>query len=125
MFGGGLVWLYRQLAGMQAYPAQPGYKHIIFRPQPVDDLTDVTYSNRTPYGQAGISWQQDGNSFEMQVTVPVGSEATVCVPAASVQNVLESGTSVQSATAVDFIKMQDGYAVFLLGSGAYHFVVKQ
>ena len=125
MFGGGLVWLYRKLAGMQADPALPGYKHIIFRPQPVDDLTDVTYSNLTPYGKAGISWKQSDDSFEMEVTVPVGSEATVYVPAASVQDVLESDTPVQSVTSVDFIEMQDGYAVFLLGSGAYHFVAKR
>ncbi|MBK8500957.1 MAG: hypothetical protein IPL46_01460 [Saprospiraceae bacterium] len=32
MFGGGLVWFYRNLAGMQSDPTKPGYKHIIFRP---------------------------------------------------------------------------------------------
>jgi alpha-L-rhamnosidase len=39
MFGGGLVWFYRKLAGMHADPDQPGYKHIVFRPQPVDQVT--------------------------------------------------------------------------------------
>src|SRR5690606_1345269 len=37
MFGGGLVWFYRNLAGMKADPDRPGYKHIIFKPQPVED----------------------------------------------------------------------------------------
>ena len=32
MLGGGLVWSYRNLAGMQANPQKPGYKELIFKP---------------------------------------------------------------------------------------------
>ncbi len=32
MFGGGIVWFYRKLAGMNTDEDQPGYRHIIFRP---------------------------------------------------------------------------------------------
>ncbi len=124
MFGGGMVWLYRKLAGMHADPQQPGYKHIIFRPQPVDALTDVTYSNLTPYGRAGISWQQDDEVFEMDVFVPVGSKATVYVPAASDNDVFENGAPAQSATGVEFVEMRDGYAVFQVSSGEYSFRVR-
>ena len=80
MFGGGLVWFYRKLAGMQADPASPGYKHIIFRPQPAGDVTWVSYGNRTPYGNAGIEWSRRNEAFEMEVMVPVGATATVYVP---------------------------------------------
>ena len=57
MFGGGLTWFYRNLAGMKADPEDPGYRHIIFKPQPIDDLKYVTYTNKTPYGHAGITWR--------------------------------------------------------------------
>ena len=55
MFGGGLVWFYRNLAGMQTDPDEPGYRHIIFKPQPLEELEYVTYSNNTPYGEGGIT----------------------------------------------------------------------
>ncbi|MFC2126609.1 family 78 glycoside hydrolase catalytic domain, partial [Bacteroidota bacterium] len=123
MFGGGLVWLYRKLAGMSADPEQPGYKHIIFRPQPVDDLSYTTYTNVTPYGKAGIMWKNDGGKFVMDVTVPVGSTGTVHVPASDMGNVTESGTSADKAKGVIFKNIKEGYAVYSVGSGEYSFAV--
>ena len=124
MFGGGLVWLYRKLAGMQADPDLPGYRHIIFRPQPVDEMEFVIYMNNTPYGQAGISWKNLDDAFMMNVTVPVGSEATVYVPAEKREDILESGMDTKTATGVTFQKMDGGYAVFKVGSGRYLFQVR-
>ena len=55
MFGGGLTWFYRKLAGMQIDPENPGYQHIIFRPQQlIDAMTFVKYFNETIHGTAGI-----------------------------------------------------------------------
>jgi alpha-L-rhamnosidase len=33
-----VIWLYETLAGIAPDPAQPGFKHIVMRPQPVGDL---------------------------------------------------------------------------------------
>jgi alpha-L-rhamnosidase len=63
MFGGGLVWFYRKLAGMNTDSSQPGYKHIIFKPQPAGDLTYVKYYNQTPYGEAGIFWKKENGQW--------------------------------------------------------------
>ena len=87
MFGGGISWFYRYLAGMNPDPEKPGYKHIIFRPMPPEDITFASYSNLTPYGTAAISWKKDKESMTMDVTVPVGSTATVWVPAQSENDV--------------------------------------
>jgi alpha-L-rhamnosidase len=123
MFGGGIVWFYRKLAGMQADPMQPGYRHIIFRPQPVDDLSYTTYINQTPYGEAGIDWKKEDSQFSMDITVPVGSTATVYVPAESQQSITESGKNIQASPEVAFQRMEAGYAVFSVGSGEYNFEV--
>ncbi len=125
MFGGGLVWLYKNLAGMQPDISEPGYKHIIFRPQPVDQLSFVTYSNNTIYGVAGIAWKNNPNDFEMDITVPVGSTATVYVPAADKSDVSESGKNFENSIGVNFKGMDDGYAVFEVESGRYNFVTKR
>ena len=123
MFGGGLVWLYRKLAGMNADPGKPGYRHIIFHPHVIDDLSYVTYSNLTPYGEAGISWKQESDQFTMKVIVPVGSEATVYVPSDDLQRISENGKDPAALAEIEFLEMDQGFAVFRVGSGSYNFVV--
>ena len=124
MFGGGLAWFYRNLAGMQADPEQPGYRHIVFRPQVIAALDYVTYTNNTPYGEGGITWRNEEGSFTMDISVPVSSTATVFVPATDPGTVLESGISTDESSGVDFLRMEDGYAVYKVGSGDYSFQVK-
>lgn len=122
MFGGGIVWFYRKLAGMNTDPDNPGYRNIIFRPQPAGDLNYVTYSNLTPYGEAGIHWEKEGNLFKMDIEVPVGSTATVYVPAASTSSVTESGSVLKKGNKnITYIGMEDNYALYRVNSGKYSF----
>ena len=124
MFGGGLVWFYRDLAGMQIDPDQPAYKHIVFRPQPVDQLTSVSYKNNTTYGEAGISWSREKDIFSMDITVPVSCSATVYVPADSNKTITESGMEMEEAKGLNFLRATDGYMVYEVESGNYTFRVK-
>ncbi|MDO5569898.1 MAG: family 78 glycoside hydrolase catalytic domain [Bacteroidales bacterium] len=80
MFGGSLNYLYRDIAGMNADPSNPGYKHIIFKPQPPKELTYAKYSKITPYGKAGIDWKKEDNQMEITVTIPVGTTASLYLP---------------------------------------------
>ncbi|MFO7668066.1 MAG: family 78 glycoside hydrolase catalytic domain [Bacteroidales bacterium] len=121
MFGGGLTWFYRNLAGMRADPEEPGYRHIIFRPQPVDQIRQVTYINHTSYGEGGISWENGSESFSMEVTVPVSCHATVYLPASDVSEITEGGQQIDQVTGVEFLERVPGYAVFSVESGNYHF----
>jgi alpha-L-rhamnosidase len=124
MFGGGLVWFYRELAGMNADPENPGYKHIIFRPQPIEEMDSVTYMTHTSFGEAGISWKNEPAQFKEDITVPVGSNATVYIPAARVEEVLENDRTPDPAI-IKFLRMEEDYAVFSVGSGNYHFTAKK
>jgi alpha-L-rhamnosidase len=125
MFGGGLVWFYRNLAGMQADPKEPGYRHIIFRPQPVDELQFVTYTNQTPYGNGGINWRNEEGFFVMDIQVPVSCHATVYIPSDDPDGITEGGTAAKKAEGVTFREMQDGYALFEVESGSYSFHVSR
>jgi len=121
MFGGGLVWLYRKLAGMSADPAQPGYKHIIFKPHPPEGVSFASYSNLTNYGEAGISWKKDNEKFIMEINVPAGSTATVYVPAKSVTSVLESNKKPSGKRGLEYYKTEHEYIVYKVGSGKFNF----
>jgi len=125
MFGGGLVWLYRNLAGMQADPYRPGYKHIIYRPQPIGDLSFVTYKNKTPYGDAGISWKNKKDAFYMDVTVPIGSTATVYVPTNDKNSITEGNKAASKSDGLKFSSIKGNYVIYEAVSGTYNFKVKK
>jgi alpha-L-rhamnosidase len=121
MFGGGIVWFYRKLAGMSADPEKPGYSHIIFRPQPVGELSHASYSNQTSYGLSSVNWRKENGKFYMEIVVPVGCKATAYVPAKDRNLVLESRRKIDSESDIKYISMDDGYAVFTIDSGRYTF----
>ena len=121
MFGGGISWFYTKLAGMNADPENPGYGNIIFKPQPAGDITFVSYSNQTSYGNAAISWKKMNAAFLLDITVPVGCTATVYVPALSAKDVKEIGRNTDLSEYVTFIRMENGYAVYKTASGKYNF----
>jgi alpha-L-rhamnosidase len=125
MFGGGLVWYYRKLAGMNADPDNPGYRHIIFRPQPVGDLTFVKYFNNTSYGKAGIHWEKENENeqFTMEVIIPVGCHATVHIPANQNQQILEGGNDINGSAHIKPVGEENGYKIFNVSSGSYRFSV--
>ncbi len=121
MFGGGIVWFYRVLAGMNIDPEKPGFQNIIFKPQPAGNVTWASYSNETPNGNAAIRWEKNASLFNLEIKVPVGSTATVYVPASSEKVVSESGKKINGKSGISFQKMENGYAIFSVGSGDYSF----
>jgi alpha-L-rhamnosidase len=120
MFGGGIVWFYRVLAGMNTDTKYPGYQNIIFKPQPAGDVAHASYSNETPNGKAGVDWEKETDKFTLNINVPVGSTATVYVPATDTKNVTEAGKKIKKGE-IRFQKMENGYAIYTVGSGDYSF----
>jgi len=118
-----MVWFYRKLAGMSADPEKPGYRNIVFCPQPAGDITFASYSNLTPNGTAGISWKKDNAQFMMDVTIPVGSTATVYIPASGAEQVREGGKPVINSKDISLTGTNNGYVVYSVASGLYHFQV--
>jgi alpha-L-rhamnosidase len=122
MFGGGLIWLFKNLAGMRTVEKAPGYRHIVFKPQPVEGLSRVKYAMETAYGRAGIEWTHQADSLAMQVTVPVGSQASVYVPLMKGRTV--SLVGYYKAEYVQEEGVGNGYSTFTVQSGQYRFIAK-
>jgi alpha-L-rhamnosidase len=53
--------------------------------------------------------------------VPVGAQASACVPATNAQSVTESGNPIANASGVTVIGMQGSCLQLQLGSGTYKF----
>jgi alpha-L-rhamnosidase len=117
------TWLFEYLAGIKPDPAQPGFKHIIMRPEPVGSLTFVRATHRSPYGRIASEWRKDEKGLHWNITVPVNSTAMVYVPAQSAEAVKESGDPANRARGVKFLRMESSRAVFEVRAGTYHFEV--
>ena len=121
MFGGGLNWFYRTLAGVNADENVPGYKHIIIKPQLPEKLDYVYYSNKTPYGEVKSEVKKKDGSLEMNITIPVGSYATVYIPVSGNSNITENGLPLESAPGIEKVGMENGYVIVKLMQGKYGF----
>ena len=121
LVGDFVIWLYENLAGIQPDPAQPGFKHIVMRPQLVGDLSWVKATHISPYGQIVSHWQRNAGNFDWQITVPPNSTATVYVPASRMEGVTESRRTANRDEGIKFLRMEAGAAVFEVQSGSYHF----
>ncbi len=124
MFGGGLSWMYRQLAGMQIDEALPAYRHIVFKPQPVSGLTQMRYFNKTPYGRAGIEWRDTPEAGEVDIVVPVGARASLYLPGRGLTEVLEGGKEIESGDHIRVWSSDRTGMVLELAQGSYHFTCR-
>jgi hypothetical protein len=135
MLGHITEWFYAGLAGIQADPAAPGWKKFIIKPAVVGDLTWVKAHYDSPYGRIVSNWKRDPSTslragkLTMDVTIPPNSTATIYVPAKDAAGVTESGVKIGEARApalsnvegVKFLRMENGAAVYEVGSGTYQF----
>jgi alpha-L-rhamnosidase len=124
MLGDLIIWYYENLAGIKSSIEKTGFKQIIMKPEPVDDLNYVSASYRSNYGKINSDWKKEGENFSWNISIPSNSSALVYLPAISVESVTESGEKIQNAEGVHFLKMEGKRAVFEIGSGNYHFESK-
>lgn len=121
MFGGGLTWFYRRLAGVEADELYPGYRHFTIRPYILQVPCNVTYAKETPYGKLVSGISVDAGIGTIAVTVPVGSTCTLYVPSSDPDNIRESNCPIGKAKGVSMLEVQDGFTVLSLSQGNYIF----
>jgi alpha-L-rhamnosidase len=110
MFAGVNASLYTGLAGIQ--PAAPGYSSSSIAPQVPPSLTHVAASIDTAYGKVAVAWSKTAKAFDLDVTVPVNTTATVSMP------LLAGARHVEAQPGARRTQTGGTYAV---GSGHWHF----
>ena len=114
-------WLYRVVAGIEIDPAHPGYKHFLIQPQPGGGLTSVKASLESMYGRIGSNWNLEGNYFSLVVEIPPNTTATVRLPDADLERVIERGKRLNQVYGVVSSTERDGAVYVEVGSGKYQF----
>lgn len=121
MFGSVSEWFYKWLAGIQADTSAVGFDKIIIRPQIVSDVDWVKAHYNSTHGKIVSEWKRNENSFNLNITIPVNTTATVYLPAKDVTEIKEGGTDITSVKDIQFVKIENDNAIFTVGSGNYSF----
>jgi alpha-L-rhamnosidase len=122
LLGDLLIWLTENLAGIQTDPNEVGFQKIIMKPDFVDELQFVNASYTSVQGKITSEWKKGVGNIDWHIVIPANTKATIAIPASAKEAVFESGHVAATATGVKFIKMENGAAVFEVGSGDYHFI---
>ena len=115
------AWLYQTLAGIRPDPEAPGFRKIIIKPEVVGDLTWVKASYDSVHGRISSEWHQSAGQFDLRVTIPANTTATVYLPTKDIKYVTENGLALTKIPGVKSAKMEANRAVLVIGSGSYHF----
>lgn len=121
LLGDLVVWYYQSLGAIQPDTAAPGFKKIIMKPLVAGDLKKVQASYHSGYGWIRSAWEHNGNQFNWRITVPVNTQALIYVPAATEKEVKEGDKAAVDNKDIRFVKMENGFAVYEIGSGDYAF----
>jgi alpha-L-rhamnosidase len=116
-----LTWMFEDLAGIRPDPQQPGFSHILMKPELPPGLDWVKASHKSPYGQITSEWSRRRELFQWQVRIPPNTTAQLEVPCPSAGAVLESGKPVARANGIRLIEYRNGRQILEAGSGTYRF----
>lgn len=125
-------WMYRNMAGIGVSEENPGFKHIVLRPnidsrqsipEGQERINKVDCSYDSNYGKIVSSWTaSDGVMSDYNVVVPANTTATLYLPVLNENTaVYENGTPIADVDGIEFVKYENGMNVYNLGSGSYHF----
>ena len=125
MYGGCLTWFPRYLAGVNVTEEGAGYRRFEVRPIPTEGLDSVFYSLQTPQGLVSSRvLSSNGHIRRLEVKVPVGSNATIFLPAEA-KGVKESGKRLKAGRGIlSIVPAEDGFVKAVVSQGEYCFTIE-
>jgi alpha-L-rhamnosidase len=108
-------WMAESVAGLQQAPGSVGFDALVVRPSIVGGMTSASTTLTTRHGTAAVAWTVSSGKATVDVTVPVGSTATVDVP------LLGATTPPVTPAGAAYVGMSGGYAEYTVGSGTWRF----
>jgi alpha-L-rhamnosidase len=118
-------WMYRVVAGIDTYEDGPGYQHNKIAPNPGGGLTEAAADLKTGYGLLSSHWRTENDSLLLDIIIPANTTSSVYIPAPEGGVITESGNPLKSVKDIEVAGVGQGHLILKLGSGHYHFAVKQ
>lgn len=110
-------WMYRVSAGLDTQ--SPGYRHLLLRPHPTQQLEYSKASFESPYGTVQSGWERKDGKIIVNITVPANATAIVLLQ--NPAGIMENGKAISSNRNITDIQNVNGKTQFKIGSGNYVF----
>lgn len=124
MLGSIGAWFYRAVAGLRVETWGPEGLRFSVRPPPVlPGLTRASARLTTPCGPMGAAWKRTGGCLTVEVTVPVGGEASLHLPPGPVR--LDDRPLKSATEGVRIVRVDERSTVVTFGSGDYQFTQEE
>jgi alpha-L-rhamnosidase len=124
MLGHLMEWFYSGVGGIRQEDNSIAFSNIRIYPEIVGDLTSASTSYESPYGLISTAWMKTADMFEIKVTVPVNTKATIYIPASKQQTIKEGNTPIENNPQIQIKGFEKGRAMLQVGSGTYKFNVQ-
>ena len=73
-YGAVIDWVYERAAGIKPSEEEPGFKKVIFEPEPTELLKWLEASVETRHGTVYAKWSWEENSVKYEIKTPVKAE---------------------------------------------------
>ena len=121
-FGAIGEWMMRVLAGIDFDEEHPGWSHFAIRPRAGLGIDFVRAERATIRGHIQSKWTRRNDTFDLEVTIPANTSATVTLPTPDVASLTEGGHPIEEAAPnVRVVSIRNREAVLEVSAGSYHF----
>jgi alpha-L-rhamnosidase len=120
MYGDIAAWFYKALCGINPDPAAPGFKHFFIKPNVIGDLAFARGQYDSIRGRIVSDWKVVNGEFQLNLTIPANTSATVSLPISVASQVQESGKPAGQGPGIRFVCEDAQRSVFEVESGTYH-----
>jgi alpha-L-rhamnosidase len=118
-FGAVAQWVFETVGGINNQT--PGFRKIVIHPRPGGKLRWARTRYRSIYGEIRTAWKRTGDQLQLDVTIPVGTTATVYVPSRKGVKVTEGGQPANESPGVALVRNTPDAVVCQVESGHYVF----
>ncbi len=114
-------FLYKIILGINLDDREPGYKHIIIKPILTGSLNWVKGYYNSIHGRIEVEWKKEKEGYEIAISIPTNTTATVYLPTEKVQNIRESDVFIKEIETIVFLKIKNKKTILKINSGKYIF----
>ena len=115
-------WMYRRMCGIDLDWQNPGFKHIVIRPEINSDFSYAHASHNSMYGEIRSGWELTASQITLDITIPANTTATVVLRNMKQDEILEGGKPLAEASGVLEVQSTEHGLAVKIGSGSYRFV---
>lgn len=101
-------WFYQAVGGIRPDEASPAYRKVLIQPQIPQGITWAKTFKETPYGKLSVNWELKEQSMEMDVEIPVGTEARIAIPSGLINYRMNGKDFNVSEEQTNFILVKSG-----------------